>query len=560
MRLKDCYCVMALCAAQLFFFSIGFTQTTEPVTKVGATSLGATVIPVLSQRAARDLPAPRSWQPGEPIKEIPRQLIIEKGATPVIPEPRGFGMDSLAELQRRSNRGGGDAGFDDTIINLDGGDFTGVNPADTVGDIGINFYVQMINTSGAGSEVLILDKETGAQAAFFNSTSLATGSGTGCSAGSGDPIVLFDQAAVNSQGGQGAWLLSEFTGSSICVYISESTDPTGNYFVYEFDSVSGGLPDYFKVAVWPDAYYVGANEGFQGGRSNYAFDRVNMIAGIAARPLQVFSSPTLSGFGFQLLQPADFDGIDAPPAGSPGIFLRHNDDESHGGACPDSSLDCLEIWEFVVDFDNEANSSFTGPTQISIAEIDSNLCGLTAFACASQPGSTTTLDPLREPVMWRPQYRNFGGTQQLAGSLVTDVDGTDLHGVRWFILERPAGVASGGWTLQQEGIFSIDDTNRWMSSIAMDSSGNLAIGYNTSGADTGVFPGMRYAGRLASDAIGTLPQGEFSIIEGSSPNGSNRYGDYSSLNVDPVDDCTFWYTAQYNEAGGWDTRIASVPF
>lgn len=536
----------------------GFTQV-EPPVQVGAETVGGLVVPAIIQVDAANLPTPHQWQPGDPIREIPRRLIREKGVEIPDPDPRGYGFDALAELQNASGsstRGG--AGIETTIINQDGGDFTGVNPADTVGDVGIDFYVQMINTAGAGSEVLIIEKATGNQAAFFNITDLAAGSGTGCAAGSGDPIVIFDQAAA---GGQGRWLLSEFTGSSICVYISQTTDPTaGTWFVYEFDSVSGGLPDYFKIGAWPDAYYTGANEGFQGGRSNYAFDRVNMLLGNPARPLQVFSSGTLSGFGFQLLQPADFDGLNPPPPGAPGIFMRHNDDESHAPDCAVTGMDCLEYWEFSVDFDNSANSSFVGPIQIPIAEIDSNLCGLTAFACASQPGSATTLDPLREPVMWRPQYRNNGSTQQIAGSLVTDVDGTDRHGVRWFILERPAGTAAGGWALQQEGTFSPDATNRWMSSIAQDSAGNLAIGYNASSADTGVFPSMRYAGRLNGDPAGLLPQGEFSIIEGTSPNGSNRYGDYSALVVDPIDDCTFWYTAQYNVATGWDTRIASFRF
>ncbi|MDA3932775.1 MAG: hypothetical protein PF630_00285 [Gammaproteobacteria bacterium] len=261
-----------------------------------------------------------------------------------------------------------------------------------------------------------------------------------------------------------------------------------------------------------------------------------------------------------MLQPVDFDGLTPPPAGAPGIFVRHNDDESHNPDCADSSQDCLELWEMSIDWDTPANSTFSGPIQIQIAEIDSDLCGLIAFECVSQPGSATTLDPLREPVMWRAQFRNFGASQQIAGSLVTDVDGTDRHGVRWFVLERPGGTVTGGWSLQQEGTFSPDATNRWMSSSAMDNSGNLVIGYNASSSATGVFPSMRYAGRQVGDRPGILASGEFSIIEGTAPNGSNRYGDYSALVVDPVDDCTFWYTAQYNVASGWSTRIGSMRF
>lgn len=524
----------------------------------GAETIGGVTLPAFTVRPARELPSPSRWQPGDPIKEIPRQF-LDREARDNQPDARGFGFDALAQAQIDHGERGPGTGVENQSVNRDGVDFTGVNPSDTVGDVGINFYVQMVNGGGGvgGTQVLIVDKTDGTTVSNFALADLAAGSGTGCGVAAGDPIVAFDQTAANNQG---RWMLAEMTGNSICVYISQTTDPTGDYFVYEFDSVSGGLPDYYKPVIWSDAFYVGVNEGFGGGRANYAFDRVNMLQGNPARPIQVFSSSTLSGFGFQLLQAVDFDGLIPPPNGAPGIFMRHNDDESHNPNCADSSQDCLEFWEMSIDWDTPANSTFAGPTQIQIAEFDSNLCGLTAFACASQPGSGTTLDPLREPVMWRPQFRNIGGIQLITGTLVTDVDGTDRHGVRWFILERPGSTASGGWTLQQEGTFSPDATNRWMSSSAMDSSGNLLIGYNVSSADTNVFPGMRYAGRQVADTPGVLTAGEFSVIEGSSPNGSNRYGDYSAMVVDPVDDCTFWYTAQYNVANGWSTRMASMRF
>jgi len=528
-------------------------------TQRGAETVGGFTLPAYSVRPASELAPAKSWQPGDPIKEIPRQF-LDREARDNQPEPRGFGFDALAQAQIDQAQRGPGSGVDNLLVNRDGVDFTGVNPSDTVGDVGIEHYVQMVNGGGGvgGTQVLIIDKTDGTTVVNnFALADLAAGSGTGCGAGRGDPIVAFDQTAANNAG---RWMLAEMTSDSICVYVSQTTDPTGDYFIYEFDSVSGGLPDYYKPVIWSDAFYVGVNEGFGGGRANYAFDRENMLLGNVARPIQVFSSSTLSGFGFQLLQAVDFDGLIPPPNGAPGIFMRHNDDESHNPDCADSSQDCLEFWEMAIDWDTPANSTFAGPTQIQIAEFDSDLCGLTAFACASQPGSGTTLDPLREPVMWRPQFRNIGGTQFITGTLVTDVDGTDRHGVRWFILERPGGTASGGWTLQQEGTFSPDATNRWMSSSALDSSGNLLIGYNVSSAADNVFPGMRYAGRQVGDTAGVLTAGEFSIIEGTSPNGSNRYGDYSAMVVDPVDDCTFWYTAQYNIANGWSTRMASMRF
>jgi hypothetical protein len=92
----------------------------------------------------------------------------------------------------------------------------------------------------------------------------------------------------------------------------------------------------------------------------------------------------------------------------------------------------------------------------------------------------------------------------------------------------------------------------------MDGQGNIAVGYNVSSGSQ--FPSLRYAGRLVTDSTGTLPHGENALVEGSGSNSSNRYGDYSSINVDPSDDCTFWLTGEWNPLSTWATRIGSFKF
>ena len=57
-----------------------------------------------------------------------------------------------------------------------------------------------------------------------------------------------------------------------------------------------------------------------------------------------------------------------------------------------------------------------------------------------------------------------------------------------------------------------------------------------------------------------MPQGEYTLINGSGVNGSNRYGDYAAMSVDPVDDCTFWFTGQWNAGSQWSTRIGAFKF
>lgn len=554
-----------LFAAGLLLVSSHAAHAAEAVVLKGAGLFDAGVAPAYVRVEMHRLPRVEGWHPGDPVKEIPQRKGVPRDYVPPVTAPQPAGGDPLRELNNRTAVRSGGPAFDTPLISQDGSGFSGVNPPDTVGDVGNQYFVQMINGGSGvgGTRVLILDKTDGQQALDFALGDLAVGSGTGCTTGAGDPIVMFDSTVDNGFGQPpGRWFLSEFTSSSFCIYISETSDPTARgWFIYEFFSDSGGLPDYPKFAVWPDAYYIGANEDGDtfpaNGRTVYALDRENMLLGLTTRPTQVFEVPRLSGFGFQMLQPADWDGATPPPAGSPGLFVRHRDDEVHDAGANDTTRDFLELWRFGVDWDDAGNSTLTGPENISVAEFESEMCGLTSFSCVPQPNDGTPLDPLREPMMWRVQYRNFGTHQVLVGSWVTDVVGgaADLHGVRWAEL-RDAG---SGWTTHQQGTVSPDDVHRWMPSIAMDGAGNIAVGYNVSdGIDT--FPGLRYTGRVASDPLNVMPIDEVSLVQGTAANASNRYGDYSSMSVDPVDECTYWFTGEYNVASQWSTRISKFRF
>lgn len=449
------------------------------------------------------------------------------------------GRDPLLDMQESVGRGSAVA-FQTPIININGQGYTGVNPPDTVGDVGPNHYVQSLN-GGGGALVQVYDKSGSPMGSAFAMEGLGSGQ---CASGLGDPIILYDRLADR-------WFFQEFSssGNQLCIYISQTPDPLGSYYAYAFTGADG-FPDYPKFGVWPDAYYGSSNDG--GSPSQYAFDRATMLAGGAAT-YQSFATaiPPLSGFGFQNTQAADLDGPIAPPAGSPGIFMRHVDSEAHGNP---GGPDTLEIWEYDVDFVTPANSSYSLAQTITISEFDSDLCGLTSFSCIDQPGGGANLDPLREVVMHRLQYRNDVGQETLVGTLTTDVSGSDQAGKRWFVLEKAGGL----WSLADEGTYAPDGDSRWMGSISMDADGNIALAYNVSSNST--FPSLRYTGRLASDPAGTMPQGENVIINGSASNGNNRYGDYSSMNVDPADDCTFWFTSQYNVASTWNTRITTFRF
>jgi len=486
----------------------------------------------------RNLTPPTPWRPGDPIKEIPR---VREGKAMPYDEPSN--RDPLLDRQQFDPEAGNRA-FGVPGLNFIGFDYTGVNPPDTVGDVGLNYYCQSVN-GGGGAVYTIYNKSDGSVAAGpFTMDQLGTGS---CAGGFGDPIILYDEDAQR-------WMITEFSsaGNFICVYISQTSDPiSGGWYNYAFNFPT--FPDYPKYAVWPDAYYVTANTS-GGTNSVMAMDRDEMLIGMPATS-QTFTIPDMAGFNFQTTTPADLDGEMGPPADSPGIIMRHRDDEVHNVGSNDPSQDFLDIFEFSVDWDNAGNSTFIEVNNLAISEFDSSLCGLTSFFCFPQSGSGTTLDPLREVIMWRLAYRNFGTHETVVGNLVTDIDGADTGGIRRFELRK----MGGPWTLFQEGTHApADGKSRWMGGISMDSKGNIALGYNVSSSSS--FPSLAYAGRLATDPAGTLPQGEFAVIDGTSPNSSNRYGDYSAMSVDPVDDCTFWFTGEYNVSTSWTTQIATFTF
>ena len=170
------------------------------------------------------------------------------------------------------------------------------------------------------------------------------------------------------------------------------------------------------------------------------------------------------------------------------------------------------------------------------------------------------LDVIGDRLMYRLQYRNFGGYAAMVVNHTVNSGGTAA--IRWYELRN----AGSGWTIHQQGTYSgdtPDGNHRWMGSMAMDHQGNMALGYSVTNG-TGIYPSISYTGRLAGDGNGTLPQGETILLAGGgSQTGTHRWGDYSMMSVDPVDDCTFWYTQEYYPVtSGWDwhTRIASFKF
>ena len=262
-----------------------------------------------------------------------------------------------------------------------------------------------------------------------------------------------------------------------------------------------------------------------------ALDRNAMLAGNDAS-IQCFQQPSTVAS----LLPSDMDGTIPPAAGEPAFFMNF-------------AKNVIQLWSFHVDFVTPTNSTFTGPTVLPVASFVTRCFR----SCVAQPGTSQLLDALGDRPMYRLAYRQFAnGTESLT------FNHSISTGIRWYEVRSPNGTP----TLFQQGTFNPDSNVRWMGSMAMDQSGDMALGYSVSSSS--VYPSVYFTGRVASDATGAM-EGEQVIVSGggSQTGGQNRWGDYSAMTVDPADDCTFWYTQEYIQSTGsfnWNTRIANFIF
>jgi hypothetical protein len=437
-------------------------------------------------------------------------------------------------------------------------------PPDTQGDVSRDYYVQMINLVLA-----VYDKNGAILYGPEPNNILWSGFGGPCEThNDGDPIVLYDHLADR-------WFFSQIAieedtsspdvGGHQCFAISTGSDPRGPYTRYDF-LLANGINDYPKIGVWPDGYYLTANEfNLQGtqflGAMAVAFDRRAMLAGenpvYGVKFLLDGSFCGILACSFSL-QPSHLSGP-APPAGTPNTLVMAFDLETWGGILDVS--DGYRLWNFAANWNAPLNSTFTELTQINSPPFDSELCGY--GPCVPQPAPGELLSPLGQFTMYRAQYRNFGTYQAMVVNHTVDAGG-NVAGIRWAELRKTPTTA---WSLYQTGTFApTDGAHRWMGSIAMDKVGNIALGYSASGTST--FPGIRYNTRTVTDPLGSMAGGEVVLIEGSDVqvNSVNRWGDYSTMSVDP-DGCTFWYTQEYQANDGdlsqtrdFKTRIASFKF
>jgi hypothetical protein len=429
--------------------------------------------------------------------------------------------------------------FDGTTQSKGGG-----TPPDTNGSVGTAQFVQLVNFAHA-----VYDKSSGAL--ILGPKKIVTiwsGFGGLCSTkNGGDPVVLWDKAAKR-------WLVTQlsytstFSSNYLCIAVSTSSDATGSYNRYAF-SMGNTVPDYPKYAIWPDAYYLSFNAfGSDGssfsGAEPCALDRIAMLAGKTAAMICFTPNPANASF-----LPADMDGTMPPPSGAPNHYLELG-----------NTTHQLDEFDFHVDFTNPAISTFTGPNAIPVAPFSLICHAALNRACVPQPSPGEKLDSVGDRLMFRLAYRNFGDYESMvvAHTVKPATGSSATAATRWYELRStPPG---GTFFVYQSGTLQDTTASLWMASIAEDKLGDVAIGMSVSSST--LDPSVVYTGRVPTDPLGTM--GALStVVQGTGVQlHTVRWGDYSSMSVDPTDDCTFWYSQEYYKSTGnsWNTRVVAFKF
>ena len=457
----------------------------------------------------------------------------EDGIVPLMINPRQYNNEYEYDPALQNFNGTNAGGI--IVENWQGISAAGFAPPDPSGAVGPNHYMEMVNVrfqiwNKTGTSLLGPANLGTIWAGFPGPWS--------SSLNDGDPIVLYDEVADR-------WFASEFSLPNfpngpfyMLIAVSQTGDPTGSWHRYGFTFTN--MPDYEKYGIWPDGYYMSANS-FSSGSLNYigaaavAFERSEMLNGNTAQMVffQNSSATTWS------LLPSDNDGT-APPGGAPNYFTQLR-----------PSGNALDVFEFTVDWVTPSNSTFTGPTIIATSPYS----GVNNIP---QSGTGTLLDAQDGKAMNRSNYRNFGSHQSMVVCHTIDAGGSRA-GMRWYELRN----TGGGWTMFQQGTYApADGLERWMGSIAINSNGDICLGYSVSSSS--IFPEIRFTGRLSGDPAGVMTITEETIFAGSgSQTGLSRWGDYTQMSVDPSDPEIFWYVNQYQPFTGsfnWRTRVASIDF
>jgi hypothetical protein len=481
-------------------------------------------------RPLKDLAAEN---PSPEVDMIDRKEVERRPPVQMTPNPNALPLDGIDPIVQSYM--GGEKALTPPILNFNGQSGTGY-PNDPTGAASLTDYVQAVNTSYRA-----FNKTTGAPImAPLNLATLWPGS-----TNDGDPIVLYDKYADR-------WLIEQFqqTGNKILIAISTTNSPTGTFYKYTFVPNASTFPDYPKLAIWQDGYYL-CNNWQSAPQQVTVLNRTQMLAGNPTPQMLVKTLPGGPHIGFYCPLPADADGV-LPPGGTPENIFAIEDDNWGSGF-----HDRIHIWKMSVDWVTPSNTTLIedAADNSPLSPAPFNTVWPHYANEISQQGTTQQLDAIEGVLMYRAQYRRWWSHNSVVLSHAVNINtSTGQSGVRWYELWQDPSTFK--WTIHQQGTFAPDGENRWMSSIAEDGGCNIAMAYAVSGANE--YPSIRYTGRYATDPLGLMTLNEITAVAGTgAETGINRYGDYSHTSIDPSDDMTFWHTGEWEANSGNMSRIFS---
>jgi len=378
----------------------------------------------------------------------------------------------------------------------------------------------------------IFDKEGNPLTGQLDDSNIFANDSTCC-----DPTISYDNAADR-------WVISILsavqwgsTFDGIQIAVSDGPDPlTAGWNSYQFNMETHAQ----KLSVWSDGYYMTANS--PGVDKIHAFERDVMLAGGPSPQIIGFDLPGAVINGFLNPQALNVTDDNLPAAGGAAFVMMQ--DDAYAGI----NSDHVKLWTVDVDWNTPSNSTVTLEPQIPLTPFISVFDG-GGFDNLVQPGGFA-INALYGTIMNQAQFRKFDTHNSAVFNFTVDTDAGSgkLAGARWVELRQTAD--NQPWTLYQEGTYTAPDgRHAWCGSMAMDASGNIAIGYaSMSGptTPTTVRVSSYYSGRLNGDPLGTMTVAEGLIANGTADfHTFNRYGDYSKMDVDPSDGHTFWFQTEY---------------
>ncbi len=408
------------------------------------------------------------------------------------------------------------------------------------GGVGLTQYVQWVDP-----DLAVFDKKTGQIAPGFPKPGNAIWAGFGgpCETENSEiPQVIYDQLAHR-------WVLTRqafanpTTGPFFqCVAVSQTDDATGAYYRYAFEMNSRN--NFGKIGLWSDAYYLGMNMfgPVDFGPRVCALDRNKMLMGLPASAECFQLKTTHSG----PLLPADLGGTAFPVAGMPGFFF---------GLKPPQNL---LMFKLHADFANPNNASLSTGISIPVLNFEAPCSSAGGGSCVIQPNTANKLDLFGDRFSSSVVYRQFGDHASLAAT--HNIQGPPpklAPAIRWYELWiLDSNNPNANPIVHQQQDFAPDTMNRFSGSLGVDKVGNIAMGYTVS--SSAVYPSPEIAYRNYYDSLNNLTlQALFTGL--ASQTGVSDWSSYSSMALDPIDNCTFWYSNEYLKTAGssnWDTMIA----